>query len=431
LKKSRRAFLKDVGVAAGGAAAFPTLIPSSVLGADAPSKRITLGFIGMGAQGTQVNLKMFLNEADAQVLAVCDAYRSRAESAANMVNQRTGNLDCRPFQDFRKIIEDPSIDAVVISTPDHWHVPISMMALKAGKDVFSEKPTYCIEEGADLIKEVEMREAVFQAGVEDRSLIHYHKMVEWAKNGALGKLGRIEVTLPTGFNQPKETPVEPPADLDWNLWLGPAPFHAFSPHRTGPLHWRHIRDYSWGHITDWGTHLIDTAQIAVNAPEVCPVEVEGTGMVPEGAMTDTPVSFDLTYRYANGVELHVKDGGTGIRIEGDKGWVRREKWGSGLEASDPAILRTKYTPETTTHWPLPPREQRNFLDCVKSRTPTTYTARSLHQMSTTCHMGVLSILLERKLNWDAEQQVFTNDDEANRLCKRPPSRNWEGGTRSA
>ena len=144
-------------------------------------------------------------------------------------------------------------------------------------------------------------------------------------------------------------------------------------------------------------------------------------------MTDTPVTFDLTYRYANGVELKVKNGGTGIRIEGDKGWVRRKKWGAGLEASDPEILRIRYTPETTSHWPLPPREHRNFLDCIKSRKATTYTARALHEMSTTCHMGVLSILLGRKLIWNNKTQAFEGDDEANRLCHRPPMRNWKEG----
>ena len=348
-------------------------------------------------------------------------------NAANIVNTFYGTEDCRIHQDFRHVIEDEAIDAVVISTPDHWHVPMSIMASKAGKEVFCEKPTYSIDEGKDLAREVEKHGAVFQAGIEDRSLIHYHKMVEWAKSGALGKVGRIEVTLPSGIVREHEAPVDPPADLDWNLWLGPAPYHAFTPNRTGPWHWRHIRDYSWGHILDWGTHLIDTAQVAADAPGVCPVEVEGSGMIPEGMLTDTPVNFDLTYRYENGVELHVKDGGSGIRIEGDKGWVHRKKWGSGLEASDPGILRTKYTPETTAHWPLPPREQRNFLDCVKSREPTTYTARTLHQMSTTCHMGVLSILLGRKLIWDNNAESFVGDDEANRLRRRPPLRKWEEG----
>ena len=203
MKKSRRAFLKEGCLAAGAAVAFPTILPSSVLGENAPSKRITLGFIGMGAQGTQVNLKMFLNEADAQVLAVCDAYKSRADTAADMVNKRYGTTDCKVYQDFRKIIEDPSIDAVVVSTPDHWHVPMSMMALQAGKDVFCEKPTHSIHEGAELVREVEKRGAVFQAGIEDRSIIHFHKMVEWARNGALGTLARVDVTLPKGTVFPK------------------------------------------------------------------------------------------------------------------------------------------------------------------------------------------------------------------------------------
>ena len=422
---NRRNFIKSMGLAAGAGLSFPSIVPSKVLGEKAPSKRITLGFIGVGAQGVGVNLKNFLPMQDAQVLAVCDAYKSRAQAAAEMVNQHYGTNDCKVHQDFRRIMEDRSIDAVVISTPDHWHVPMSMMAFKAGKDVFCEKPTYCINEGRELVREAGRRQATFQAGVEDRSLIHYHKMVEWVKNGAIGKLQRVEVTLKSGKDNPAEAPVTPPADLVWNLWLGPAPYHEFTPNRTGMWHWRYIRDYAKGHILDWGAHLVDTAQLGVNAPDVCPVEVEGSGMIPVGRMSDVPVAFDLNYRYSNGVEMHVKDGGTGIKFIGETGWVCREKWGGGLTASDPMILRTRYTPETTTHWPLPPREQRNFLDCVKSRKPATYTALALHQMSTTLHMGDAAIVLGRKLTWDPAKEQFIGDDEANRMCERPVARDWE------
>ncbi len=431
MKYSRREFVKQTGLAVGAVAAFPTIIPSSVLGEDAPSKRITLGFIGLGGQGAG-NLNTFLNQKDAQVLATCDAYRSRADRSRQKVDSHYGTTDCKAYQDFRKIIEDPSIDAVVISTPDHWHVPISLLALEAGKDVFCEKPTLYIDEGRTLVNAVKKHKAVFQVGIEDRSTIHFHKMVEWVKNGAIGKLGRIDVTLPAGNDYPNEAPVKPPDDLDWNMWQGPAAFHEYTPNRTGMWQWRNIGDYAKGAILDMGTHLVDTAQLGADAPGGCAVDVEGTGEIPVGRQTDVPVKFDLTYHYANGVEMSVKNGPRGgwdpngcyIQFEGDKGWIRRKAWYAGLEASDPAILQTRYTPETSKHWPLPPGEQRNFLDCVKSRKPTTYQASDMHLLSATLHMGVIAITVGRKLKWDMKKEEFVKDKEANKLRRGPKPRDW-------
>ena len=431
--KSRRGFLKSVGTAAGALVGFPAIIPSSVLGQNAPSKRITLGCIGMGSQGVYANLNSFLNYADAQVVSVCDAYMSRAVAARDMVDKRYATKGCRAFQDFRNIIDDPAVDAVVISTPDHWHVPMSIMAMKAGKDVFSEKPTLSIDEGRQLIDAVEKHAAVFQAGIEDRSMIHFHKMVEWVRNGAIGELRRVEVHLPRGCSFPVEKPAAPPEDLDWNLWQGPAAFHEFTPNRTDCWHWRNISHYSNGAILDMGTHLFDTAQLGVNAPEVCPVEVEGTGEIPQGMESDVPVTFDLNYRYSNGVEVNLKNGPQGfwapdscyLNFEGEKGWIRRKTWSAGLEASDPEILRIRYKPEASKHWPLPKKEQRNFLDCVKSRKPTTYTARDLHLLSTPLHMGVIAIRLGQKLKWDVAKGEFVDNNEANRMRVLPQARKWE------
>ena len=433
-KQTRRDFLKRAGLVA-GAVAFPAIVPSRVLGDGAPSKRITLGCIGMGSQGTHANLANFLQCDDAQVLAVCDVYKNRTEDARKMTDKKYQAAGCRAYGDFRKIIEDPAIDAVVISTPDHWHVPISLMALEAGKHVFCEKPTLCLAEGRTLVDAVKKHGAVFQVGLEDRSLIHFHKMVEWVKNGAIGKLAKIDVSLPCGVNNPVEKPAPAPEGLDYNLWLGPARFCEYTPHRLDGLHWRFISVYGKGSLSDWGSHLIDTAQLAAEAPGTCPVEVEGTGEIPVGRETDVPVTFDVTYRYANKVEMHVTSGSSphgdgrsaAIRFEGDKGWISRKPWSGPLEASDKAILLTRYTPETTRHWPLPPSEQRNFLDCLKSRKPTTYTAEDMHLLSTTLHLGVIAIALGRKLRWDNAKEEFIEDEAANKMRLRPESRDWAKG----
>lgn len=429
MNSTRRNFLKLVGAAA----VAPAFVPARLLGANAPSNKITLGFIGMGGQGTHNNLKTFLGLEDAHVLAVCDAYMSRAEAARQMVNEAYGNNDCKAVQDFRTIIADPSIDAVVISTPDHWHVPMSLMALEAGKDVFCEKPTLTINEGRELADAFAKKDKIFQAGIEDRSTIHFHKMVEWVKNGAIGKLERVNVIMPKGRNIPLEEPAEPPADLDWNLWQGPAPFHPFTISRTKAMTWRNIDMYSKGAILDIGAHLVDTAQLGVNDPDVCPVEVSGTGLIPEGRMTDVPIEYDLTYRYGNGVEMSLKNGegvvwdpeSCLLEFIGDKGWVRRKTWEGALEASDPKILQTRYEPGASKHWPLPKGEQADFLDCLKSGKKTTYPAIDLHHISTTLHMGVICIQLGRKLRWDVKKEEFINDAQANRLCKRPDPRDWE------
>jgi len=407
---NRRTALKAVLASA----AAPMFVPAHVLGENAPSKRITLGCIGIGRQGV-VNLRTFLGQQDAQVLAVCDVFESKSTSAQKIVNARYKTSDCKAYTDFRKIIEDKSIDAVAISTPDHWHVPMSLIALEAGKDIFCEKPTKAIAEGRTLIEEVNKRKAVFQMAMEDRSVTQYHKMIEWLRNGAIGDLERVDVTLPPGQVNPIENEAPVPDGLDYNLFVGPAEFTPYTPRCTNPDWWRMCHNFGNGCLVDWGSHQVDTAQLAVDAPEVCPVEVEATGNIPKNSSTNVPVTFDVKYRYSNGVEVHVKSGGTGIRLTGSKGWVGNTSWRSPLLASDPKILQTKYTPETSKHWQMPPSEHRNFLDCVKSREPTTYPAETMHLLHTTLLMGDAAIRLGRKLQWDAEKEEFVNDAEANAM----------------
>ena len=425
---SRRDALKSM-LAAGLA---PIVVPGRLFGARAPSKQITLGFIGMGSQGTQSNLRNFLAQDDAKAVAVCDVFRTKTEAARQLVNKQYGNNDCKAYTDFRRIMEDRSIDAVVISTPDHWHVPMSLMALEAGKDVFCEKPTKVIAEGRALMDLVAKRKAVFQIGLEDRSVPHYHKMVEWVRNGAIGDLQRVEVQLPKGTILPKQDEAPVPDGLDYNLFVGPAEFIPYRPNICAGNNWRFIRNFGSGSLLDWGSHQVDTAQLAVNAPELCALEAEGTGLLPKDSLTNVIVEFDVNFLYSNGFVVNVKSAGTGIRLIGSKGWVGNAAWRDRIQASDEKILQTKYTPETSKHWQMPPGEQRNFLDCVKSRQPTTYTAETMHQLHLTLHMGYLSILLGRKLKWDPVKEEFIKDAEANAL-RSYVHRDWAkatGGTSS-
>lgn len=432
LSRNRKSFKlgrRNVLKAMVGTAVTPMIVPARVLGALAPSNRIALGCIGMGGQGTYANLNSFLNQDDAQVCTVCDVFADKRDRARQMVEKRYNAKGCKSVVDFREIIADRSIDAVVISTPDHWHVPMSLMALEAGKDVFCEKPTLTIAEGRTLVQSVKKHKAVFQVGLEDRSTIQYHKMIEWIRNGAIGRLKRIDVTLPKGQQHKKEDPAPVPGGLDYNLWVGPAPFHPYTPNRTKQPYWRMIRDYGNGPLVDWGSHLVDTAQLAAAAPGTCPVEIEGQGLIPKDILTNIPVEYDVNYRYANGVQLRVKSPRPGekdvaIRFEGTKGWLGNEGWLGRLQADPESILQTRYTPETSKHWPMPPSEHRNFLDCVKSRKPTTYTVETMHLLHVTLHMGVIAIELGRKLRWDTKAEAFIDDEAANRLRTRPARDDW-------
>jgi myo-inositol 2-dehydrogenase/D-chiro-inositol 1-dehydrogenase len=408
----------------GAALALPTFVPGRVLGAEAPSKQITVGFIGTGGQGIYRNVNMFLQQPDARALAVCDVFQSRREQAKRIVDEKLGNKECTAHSDFREILSRKDIDAVMISTPDHWHGLISVLAIRAGKDVICEKPTYTIQEGRVLADLVKKTGAVFQTATEDRSYFIYHRLAELVRNRRIGKLERIEVTLPRGGVYPNEEPAPVPNDLDYELWLGPAAWAPYTPGRTEAMHWRNIWDYSGGMLTDWGTHLLDTAQWANDTERSGPVEIEGKGTVNEGSMYNTFVDYDITYRYTSGVILHVRSGGTGIRFIGTDGWVGSQSWDSGLEASSKEILKSQIGPEEIHLFTCKGGEHRNFLDCVKTRQDPYFPAEIGHRCATVCHLGNIAMHLGRKLRWDPVQEEFAGDGEANARRGRAMRKPW-------
>jgi len=389
----------------------------------APSATITLGFVGTGSHGIGRNLRSFLREKDCRAVAVCDVFKSRMAKAATLVDDTYRSRDCRRFDDFRELIARPDIDAVVISTPDHWHVPISLAALAAGKDVFCEKPTLTIAEGRELVNAVKKHEAVFQTGLEDRSVPQYHALCEAVRGGAIGRLKHIEVELPVHTKVYHEEKQAPPAELDWNMWLGPAPWAEYSPQRVDWMGWRMIRDYSGGILTDWGAHLVDSALVGNFAEKSGPVEISGKGAIPAGVMNTAKQTFDVRYRFANDVTMRVSSGGVRLRFEGEDGWCGNEGWRGEPTAHDPKFFATKRKPGRI--WPLPPGEHRDFLNAVQSRRPPTYTAEDLHRLSTTLHLGAIAMELERELRWDPQTETFTGDEQANALRRRE-ARDWAG-----
>jgi len=423
ISPSRRTFIKNGLSGVFSLAVAPMIVRSRALAADAASKKITLGFIGLGAHGYGVNLLSFLQQDDCKVLAVCDVFASRRARAREETEKRYGTSGCKEFADFRDLIAQPDIDAVVISTPDHWHVPMALMALEAGKMIFCEKPTLTIAEGRELATGVAKKNAMFAVGLEDRAVIHYHKLCEIVRNGGIGSLERIRVDLPTKPIIPKEDPVPVPADLDFDLWLGPAPQRAYSPRLTAPEVWRQIRDFSGGALTDWGAHFVDTAQVANFSEDTGPVAVSGKGIIPSDSFNDVPQTFELAYTYANGVVLEVKAASPSIRFEGSKGWVECTGWAGRMAASDPQLLRAKFDAATNRLWPRRPREQRDFLDSIKSGRPPMYTAEALQRLSTTLHVGAISMELGRPLKWDPKTELF-DDAQANALRSRTRRNDW-------
>ena len=423
LRPTRRRFLRSglTGLIAAGAA---PQIATRILGADAPSKQVTLGCIGLGVHGFGVNLQSFLQEDDCRVIAVCDVFASRRAKAREAVEKQYGAKGCAEIPDFRDLIARRDIDVVVISTPDHWHVPMALMALAAGKMVFCEKPTLTIAEGRELADAVAKRKAMFAVGLEDRSVIQYHKLAEVVRNGGIGRLERIKVGLPVKPVFPLEEPVPVPADLNYELWLGPAPHRPYTPTLTDAQVWRQIRDFSGGSLTDWGAHLIDTAQVANFAEASGPVAVTGRGVIPPNAINNVPQTFAITYTYANGVTLEVNSSQPSIRFEGSEGWVGNKGWLGRLEGSNVDVFRRTYDPATNKLWPRRPREHRDFLDSIKSGQPPMYTAEALQRLSTTLHLGAIAMELGRPLKWDPQSEKF-DDAQANALRQRPRRDDWK------
>ena len=422
---NRRQFLKSSAGAAAVLGITPSIIPARVLGAEAPSNQITIGMIGVGDHGTAWNLSFYLKNKAARVVAVCDVDSNRLFRAQETVKERYNTDHCFATKDFREILARKDIDAVMISTPDHWHTIISLLAIQAGKDVQCEKPTLTIHEGKVLSAAVRKHKKVFQTSTEDRSIPVYHRMAELVRNGRIGKLRRIEVILPRQPTMPGDaTPQPVPDHLDYDMWLGPAPFAPYNKDRVH-FNFRWIWDYSGGIICDWGTHLFDTAQWANDTELSGPVEIEGSGTHWSGGLYDTVKDYDLTYRYANGVEMTCRPGNPSLKFIGSDGWVGNTGWRGPLQASSAEILNAKIGPGETHLYTNPEGEHDDFLKCVRTRKDPYFPVEIGHRVSTICHLGNLMIRLGRKLKWDPQAEQFVNDAEANRLLDRARRDPWQ------
>jgi myo-inositol 2-dehydrogenase / D-chiro-inositol 1-dehydrogenase len=423
MKINRRKFLKNTGLIAGGAIVMPTIIPSCSFGAN---DKINIGMIGTGDHGMTWNLAAYLKLEDCRVIAACDVDASRLQKAKAGIDQRYKNKDCKTFADFRELLERKDIDAVQISTPDHWHVPITVLSIRAGKDVCCEKPTLTIVQGRILCDFVAGSGKVYQTSLEDRSVPQYHRMAELVRNGRIGKLQKIRVGLPGKYSlryNPDMTIQPVPSGFDYNMWLGPAPDAPYCP---GRCHWnfRWISEYSGGSLTDWGAHMIDNAQWMNGTEKTGPVEVSGQGSAPQTGIYDAFDRFQLSYVYKNGVILDVHSEFVEIYAEGTDGWLLIKDWRGKLEASSPDILNSVIGKDEI-HLYTDESEHVNFLKCVKSRKATYHPVEDMHRTSTIAHIGNIAMKLKRKLQWDPESEEFVNDPEANTFRTREERDPWK------
>lgn len=443
---SRRRLLKT----AAATAVAPYFVRSSALGLAgtvAPSNRIVYGLVGCGLHGTGWNLAQIFRYPDAQVIAVCDVDEQRCRNAKAKVDEhysrtlgQSAYTGCTMHGDFREVIRRKDIDVIANCTPDHWHVIPSIMAVRAGKDVICEKPlTLTVAEGRALCDAVRQTGRIFQTASENRSIDTYIRLCELVRNGRVGTLKHIRVSLPGGnerrgdnFEDHQVQPV--PKGFDYDMWLGQAPVAPYCPARChGSFRWN--LDYSGGRLTDWGAHLVDLAQWGNNTEDIGPVEVEGKGRFPpRDALFNTAEAFELRYRYASGVTMQVLSGTPGIRFEGTEGWVGFDGWRAPLQASRPSILESKIGPgDAHLYHPseIVPREDvykggehRNFLDCVKSRKPCYAPAETGHRTITIAHIGNIAMLLGRGLRWDPKTERFDGDAEANAMLSRKQREPW-------
>jgi len=449
---NRRQFIRQNLTAALAASAFPTIVPSAVLGADAPGRRVTVAAIGVGPQGRGV-MGGFLAQSDVRVVALCDPLKRNLDEAVKQVNDHYKNTDVKTYTDFRELLARPDIDVVSIATPDHWHVPVAIAAAKADKDIYLEKPMgLSVEEDVMLRTVCQQRKRIFQFGTQQRSSREFRKACELVRNGRIGKLKQINVWASASRPGGPTDPVPAPEGLDYDLWLGPAPQKpytegkAFDTDKSWKTWWYNY-DYAVGFVAGWGVHPLDIAYWGHPTMMSGPVEIEGKGIIPTEGACNTLVAWEVNFTFADGVRLRhrgtkngfnetnamndfkdwqatygqVHDHGTAF--EGTDGWVHVYRGGLVTSpeklAEEPLGANDKPLTKSSNH-------QRNLIECVRSRQPAICPIEDSVQADILCHLSDIASRLQRKLMWDPVKERFVKDDEANRrLALRPMRKPWQ------
>ena len=436
-KLDRRRFLKKTGAAAVGAFGFPYVVSPSALGNSgsvAPSNRVVLGCVGVGPQGSS-DMANFLHLKEVQVVAVCDVKANRREAARNRVDSHYNRKVCAEYSDFRQLFARDDIDAVLDATTDHWHVLTALAAVRAGKDVYLEKPMgLSLAEDQALRAACRRHGAVFQFGTQQRSDRKFRQACELALNERIGKLHTINVLSPASEagGSLKRAPV--PEWLDYEMWLGPAPYAPYTEDRCSNKLWWFNSDYAVGWIAGWGVHPLDIALWGGGKAMECGLELEGEGTFPEEGFCDTATQWRIVMRYDSGLIVNYAGGpqpgewrqrygrdSHGIGFEGDQGWVHVNR--SRIVADPPSLLESVPGPNKI-HLYESNHHQGNFVECVKSRRQTVCPIDAAVQADILCHLSDITIRTRRKIRWDPVKEEIVGDAEAARRLTRSMRSPW-------
>jgi predicted dehydrogenase len=442
---SRRLFLKASATAVlaagcnnGKRNGGPTTVPAAAVGGGKeipPSDRLTVGFIGIGNMGTNHLTNFFLNAKEVQLVAMCDVREEVRNRACQKVEERyaerfeQGSYNaCQPYLDYKEMLARPDLDAVLIAAPEHWHGLLVFEACRAGKDIYCEKPlSHTIREAREMVNHVRRYNRILQTGSQQRSSDNFRFACELVRNQRIGRLKTVYVNV-GGTSSHVVLPEEPiPKGLDWERWLGPAPWTPYNAERASGSYtggWRMIRDYSGGMMTDWGAHHFDIAQWALGMDESGPVGVNPPDK-------DHPV---LTYTYPNGVRmLHMNGPGAdktktphgrkvnGVLFEGERGWVEVNR---GYLRTHPETVMRESTLPSEVRLYRSRQHQVDWINAIKTRRPPICDVEVGARSITVCHLGNIAYWLNRPIKWDPAKEQIVGDEAASRLLDIPRRSPW-------
>ncbi len=431
---SRRQFIRK---AVGTAVSLPLFVPSTVLGANTPGNRITIGCIGVGRMGLG-DLRGVLQFDEVQVVAVCDVDSKRAAYARKLTNDYYAKKrntpayhGCDAYGNFRELIGREDIDAVLICTPDHWHAIGAIEAARAGKDIFLQKPmTLTLPEGRTLSNTARRYGTVFQVGSQQRSENNFRFACELVRNERIGKLKTITIAVGLDISTGTEPVMPVPGNLDYAMWLGPAPWSPYTEKRVHPQNgysrpgWLRIRDYCLGMVTGWGSHHLDIAQWAMGTEHSGPSRIVANATFPTDGLWDVHTQFDIQYHYANGVEMTFTGNNVnkqGVLFEGTEGWVYVRR---GFIDAFPKSLLTRRIKPDETHLYRSYDHKKNFIECIKTRRQTVAPVEVGHRSCSVGILGDIAMRTGQTLEWDPTKERFTNSEAANRMLWRPTRSPW-------
>jgi predicted dehydrogenase len=447
---SRRKFMAAVGkgaVSSAVVAGLPAIVPASVFGDTAPSKRINVGAIGNGRISRGHDMPGIWKFDKARIMAVCDLDSNRVEDAKKLINGYYSKKTGQPYDgvtgysDYRELLANKDVDAVVISTPDHWHALIGIAAVRAGKDVYLQKPaSLTIAEGRALADEVKKSGRIFQIGSQQRSTIQFRYAAELVRNGRIGKLHTVEVGLPGDPAGDEEPEMPVPKNLNYDAWLGSTPLVYYTEKRVHPQAgydrpgWLRCEQFGAGMITGWGAHHLDSAHWGMDTEGSGPVEIWGSAEFPKKGLWNVHGPFKTYGKYASGVTMVVSGEFTnGIKFIGSEGWifvsrgnervtasdpVAKLNDNTALAASDPKLIKSEIGPNEI-HLYKSDDQHGNWLDCIESRKETIAPVEVAHRACSACLLHHAAMKLPRTLYWDPVAERFKDDDEANKLLSRP------------